>query len=333
MSFTTSSTTSTSLSGLLDFFDGGTSDDDSANSIDNIPSEIRNEITIAESKTTAAKDRQQRILLYFCLTLIGITVAFGNAFLSDLRYGDGSPSTDLSYYGFGWVQSNFITRFVLMNKIGGALGLLGAGVCGTLAEVEIRSKKQSIEKIWTEMKRRRQSINDEEGVGRSKKKKRRLQQPSSSSGQLSSNRKDMTGKQKKRLSALEEVLLDTTTMDDELTTMPLTISDDVANKGVTAVDNSIREENYTAVVDNDNTNNNNNNNEGILGAIAGFYKKADSMAASQALLLNKELEDRGILEKITDETGLKVVGKKKSATAAAAKSSSSLQDDENGESE
>jgi hypothetical protein len=122
------------------------SDDDSNNSIDNIPVEIRNEITIAESKTTAAKDRQQRILLYFSLTLIGITIAFGNAFLSDLRYGDGSPSTDLSYYGFGWVQSNFITRFVLMNKIGGALGLLGAGVCGTHAEVEIRSKKQSIEK-------------------------------------------------------------------------------------------------------------------------------------------------------------------------------------------
>ena len=137
----------------------------------------------------------------------------------------------------------------------------------------------------------------------------------------------MTGKQKKRLSALEEVLLDTT-----LTTMPLTMSDDVANKGVTTVDSLIREENYTSVVDNDNTNNN-NNNEGILGAIAGFYKMADSMAASQALLLNKELEDRGILEKITDETGLKVVGKKKSATAAAAKSSSSLRDDENGESE
>jgi hypothetical protein len=322
----TSATTSTSLSGLFDFFDGGTSDDN--NSIDNIPVEIRNEITLAESKTTAAKDRQQRIILYFSLTLIGITIAFGNAFLSDLRYGDGSPSTDLSYYGFGWVQSNFITRFVLTNKIGGALGLLGAGVCGTLAEVEIRSKKESIEKIWTEMQRRRQSINDKEGVGRSKKK-RRLQS-SSSSGQLSSNRRDnMTGKQKKRLSALEEVLLDTTTMDDELTTMPLTMSD-VTNKGVTTVDSSIREENNTAV-DNDNTNN--NKNEGILGAIAGFYKKADSMAASQALLLNKELEDRGIIEKITDETGLKVVGKKKAAKAAAAKSSRSLQDDDYGESE
>ena len=33
------------------------------------------------------------------------------------------------------------------------------------------------------------------------------------------------------------------------------------------------------------------------------------MAASQALLLNKELEERGFVEKITDETGLKIIGK------------------------
>ena len=39
------------------------------------------------------------------------------------------------------------------------------------------------------------------------------------------------------------------------------------------------------------------------------------MAASQALLLNKELEDRGMIEKITDETGLKVVGKKAAAAS------------------
>ena len=298
-SIATTAKTSTALGGgLLDFLNGGTpsnNEDSSNNSIDNIPPEIRNEIYIAESKTAAAQGRQQRIIIYFSLTLLGITIAFGNAFLSDLRYGEGSPSTDLAYYGFGWVQSNFITSFVLMNKIGGALGLLGAGLSGTLAEVEVRSKKESIEKIWTEMQRR-QSLK-EEGVGN--KKKRRLQQ-SSSSVQLLSSRRDMTGKQKKRLSALEEVL--DTTMDDELT-MPSTMSNE-ANDGVVTVDNSIKEEN-TAVDDNTR-----NNNEGILGAIAGFYKKADSMAASQALLLNKELEDRGILEKITDETGLKVVGKK-----------------------
>jgi hypothetical protein len=39
----------------------------------------------------------------------------------------------------------------------------------------------------------------------------------------------------------------------------------------------------------------------------------DSMATSQALLLNKKLEEEGILEKITDETGLKVIGKEAAA--------------------
>lgn len=38
-----------------------------------------------------------------------------------------------------------------------------------------------------------------------------------------------------------------------------------------------------------------------------FYKEADSLAYQNALLLNKKLEDEGVLEKITDETGLKVV--------------------------
>ena len=43
--------------------------------------------------------------------------------------------------------------------------------------------------------------------------------------------------------------------------------------------------------------------------IKNFYKQADDMAAAQALLLNKKLEEGGLLEKITDETGLKVNGK------------------------
>ncbi len=46
----------------------------------------------------------------------------------------------------------------------------------------------------------------------------------------------------------------------------------------------------------------------ILGTIKDLYNKADSMAAAQALLLNKKLEDAGVLDKITDETGLKVIG-------------------------
>lgn len=106
----------------------------------------------------------------------------------------------------------------------------------------------------------------------------------------------MTGTQKKRLSALEE-LLD----DDE--------SEDTRRGGVMAATDGTAADRSGVEVVEDEGSSSNSNNDGIFGAIAGFYKKADSMAASQALLLNKELEDRGILEKITDETGLKVVGK------------------------
>ena len=49
--------------------------------------------------------------------------------------------------------------------------------------------------------------------------------------------------------------------------------------------------------------------EGVLKKIKNFYKQADDMAAAQALLLNKKLEEGGVLEKITDESGLKVIGK------------------------
>ena len=48
------------------------------------------------------------------------------------------------------------------------------------------------------------------------------------------------------------------------------------------------------------------NDGNIFSQVKDFYEKADTLAASQALLLNKELEDRGILEKITDESGLVV---------------------------
>jgi hypothetical protein len=49
--------------------------------------------------------------------------------------------------------------------------------------------------------------------------------------------------------------------------------------------------------------------KGVLGKIKNLYDEADKLAASQALLLNKELEELGVVEKITDESGLKVIGK------------------------
>ncbi len=110
----------------------------------------------------------------------------------------------------------------------------------------------------------------------------------------------MTGRQKKRLSALEEL------MDEGIKSeMPPDDVDENSHRRDGGDDmDGIVTDGTNAVVEKED-----GDNGGILGSIMGFYKKADSMAASQALLLNKELEDRGILDKITDETGLKVVGK------------------------
>lgn len=202
--------------------------------------------------------------------MAGVFITFSNAFLTDLRFGDGSPSEDLGYYGFEWVEKNFLTSFFLTNKIGGALGLLGAGLSGTLAEAEIRSKDENAQMIWLEMQRRKA---DKDKPKRSKKKK----------GRRTTTKKDMTGKQKKRLSALEELMVeaeDSVQSTIEMNDTPTVEPEDDLIKG-----------------------------EGLLGKMKSFYDQADQMAATNALILNKELEERGVLEKITDETGLKVVGK------------------------
>ena len=128
----TISTSSTALHGLFD------NDTDASDKPSEIPPELRDEIFAAEANTPAAQGRQQRIIAYIVLTFLGVTTAFFNAFLSDLRFGDGAPSEDLAYYGFDWIASNFLLNFAFTNKIGGALGLLGAGLSGTLAEVEVR---------------------------------------------------------------------------------------------------------------------------------------------------------------------------------------------------
>mmetsp|Transcript_25016 Transcript_25016/g.37149 ORF Transcript_25016/g.37149 Transcript_25016/m.37149 type:complete len:332 (-) Transcript_25016:1405-2400(-) len=266
---------STTLYGLFD-------DDDSDSQI---PPELQDEIYAAEANTPAAQGRQARVITYIWLTIVGVTTAFFNAFLSDLRFGDGSPSSDLAYYGFEWVQSNPLTGFLFTNKIGGALGLLGAGLSGTLAEVELRSKKENAEKIWEELQRRKEA---KERPTKSNKKKKKSRSQSS--------KKDMTGKQKKRMSALEELMVD-----DE----PVAVEVPPVVEATT--------ESQEKEVDQTATSSTEEGEGGIFGKIKGFYEKADSMAASQALLLNKELEDRGVIDKITDESGLKVVGKEAAA--------------------
>lgn len=145
--------------------------------------------------------------------------------------------------------------------------------------MQIRSKKENAEKIWQEIQRR-QSQKDNKAT-KKKKKRSKLTQ--------STSKKDMTGKQKKRLSALEELMID----DD--------------NDDEPAVVESAKQTTEDAAEES--TTNSSDEGGGIFGKIQGFYEKADNMAASQALLLNKELEDRGVIDKITDETGLKVIGK------------------------
>jgi hypothetical protein len=278
---------SSALYGLFDD-DDDDDDDDPNNQQSEIPPELKDEIYAAEANTAAAQGRQQRVITYVLLTIIGVTTAFFNAFLSDLRFGDGAPSSDLAYYGFGWVQSNFLTSFLFTNKIGGALGLLSAGLSGTLAEVEIRSKKENAEKIWAEMQRRKAIKESPTKSGRKKNKKKK--------SMAQSSKRDMTGKQKKRMSALEELMGDDT---DDISQPPI-----VAEEQQQEVKNETKDDN-----DGNEVPEKNESDGGLIGTIKGFYEKADSMAASQALLLNKELEDRGMIDKITDETGLKVIGK------------------------
>lgn len=94
----------------------------------------------------------------------------------------------------------------------------------------------------------------------------------------------MSKKSRKRLDALSEVIIESDAKED--------VDEVDSDRDNKEVDNPSEQK-----------------NDGIFGKVQEFYQKADSMAQSQALLLNKELEDKGVIEKITDETGLKVIGK------------------------
>ena len=159
--------------------------------------------------------------------------------------------------------------------------------------LQIRSKKENAEKIWQEIERR-QTLKDNK-VNKKKKKRSQLTQ--------SRSKRDMTGTQKKRLSALEELMVDDDNNDVDEAAVQEEVEQNTRDEGANT---ESKEQEPTK-------------DDGIIGKIKGFYDKADSMAASQALLLNKELEDRGVIDKITDESGLKVIGKE--AAAEASKSS------------
>lgn len=239
-----------------------------------IPEEMKEEIYRAEGNTPAAKERTKRILTYGFIAISLVGCAFFNGFLTELRHSEIMEEGNMSLQdlGFGWVQANFLFRFLFLNKIGGGLALVSGAATGMLAEAELDSRRKNAELIWQEYERRRN-----EGAPSKKKKKRK------GAVMPQSGRKKQSGKQAKRLGALSEVVSEAPEPKEAVE--------------VHSTESVVPEE----------------KKEGVMDKLKNLYDKADSMAASQALLLNKKLEEEGILEKITDESGLKVIGKEAAA--------------------
>jgi hypothetical protein len=245
-----------------------------------IPPELKEEIYKAESNTEAAKQRQFRVIGYSAVAVVLVAFGFLNVFLTELRSAteqEAGSRISLDSLGWGWVESNGFFNFMLSTKIGGALGIMGGASSAMLVEAEMDSQRQNAEKIYEELERRRS-----EKLNRlPRKKKQKTSTPTQS-------KRKQSGSQKKRLAALSEVVDD----DEESVT-----------EGNETMEQSEEQEDAQKVTQ----------EEGLMGKLKELYEKADSMAASQALLLNKELEDRGVIEKITDESGLKVIGKEAAA--------------------
>jgi len=242
-----------------------------------IPDEYRNKLMTAEANTPAGKERKQRMNFFISGTLAGFVISSANIYLTTIReYENASSFADdvifLNEQGYDWVTSNPVLSFFLLNGIGGGLGLLLFGACGTMVELEQRTKSESAQKIWDELVRRREST---EGKGKAAKKR---------------NKQKKRAKQRKRMEALSEVIGETTIVGDD-------------NSAVAEAESSVDTATTTVVKEEE------KKGGGILDKMKGFYDQADSMAASQALLLNKKLEDEGLIDKITDESGFRVIGK------------------------
>ena len=255
-----------------------------------IPDTLKDEIYAAEARTPAAQSRSARVATYATFAFIGIVLAFFSAFITELRntpLPEGETGDPLAVAGFTWVYSNFLFQFLFTNKLGGGLCLLLGAGSGLMAEAELDTKRINAEKIFEELDRRRQ----EKGKGGSSSK--------GDSKQARKGKKRRPGKEKKRLQALSE----------------LVVEEPVAVEGEKVVPNETEEttNTVTAGANDEDKASKNDGDDGILGKIKGFYNQADSMAASQALLLNKKLEEEGLVEKITDESGLKVVGREEAA--------------------
>ena len=164
-----------------------------------IPEQMKEEIYRAEGNTPAARERTKRILTYGIIAISLVGCAFFNGFLTELRHSEIMEEGNMSLQdlGFGWVQANFLFRFIFLNKIGGGLALVSGAGTGMLAEAELDSRRKNAELIWQEYERRRN-----EGAPSKKKKNRK------GAVVTQSRKKKQSGKQAKRQSALSEVVLE-----------------------------------------------------------------------------------------------------------------------------
>jgi hypothetical protein len=267
-----------------------------------IPKEIEADIYRAEANTAPARDRTRRVALLAAVAVAGVLAAFFNGFLTELRgpgplgAEEGTVPFDLSASAFGWVESNPLFAFLFLNKIGGGLMLLLGCGSGLLAESELDGRRANAERIWEEMQRRREASDRRELKKQLKKLPKQQQQQQLQAGGPNRKGKSSLGKkQAKRLTALSEVV------DDPDLAAADAATDVPADGGGGGAGEPDRDEASEG---------------GIFRGIKDMYAKADSMAASQALLLNKRLEDAGLIDKITDETGLKVIGKEAASASA-----------------
>lgn len=268
----------------------------------NIPDEYRNKLLTAEANTAAGKERKQRMNFFTSGTLAGIAISSANIYLTTIREYEnlGSFAEDMIFLneqGYDWLTGNPVLSFFLLNGIGGGIGLFLFGICGTMIELEQRTKTESVQKIWDELVRRRESKEEKE---KSMTKKKR-------------------NKKKKRLDAFSELMV------EDFVANVVNDSSSTDADAVRSVSSGTSSETSTVAVEEEQKK---DEGSGILGKLKGFYAQADSMAASQALLLNKKLEEEGLVEKITDESGLRVIGKE-SACKLQGEENDKKEDDQN----
>jgi len=241
-----------------------------------IPKEMEAEIYRAEGNTPAAKERTQRIVTYGFIAIALVGCAFFNGFLTELRHSDimDASQGNMSLQDLGF---GWVQANVLFRFL--FLNKIGGGlalVSGAATGMLAEAELDSRRKN-AELIWQEYERRKNEGAPTKRKKKKAVVKES--------RKKKQSGKQAKRLGALSEVVL------EEPKPEP-TVSEQQPAEPVATEEKK---------------------NEGVMEKLKGWYDKADSMAASQALLLNKKLEEEGLVEKITDETGLKVIGKEAAA--------------------